>query len=119
MHKDKMTNEQIAIKVSVTTIIGNIFLSVFKLFAVIFVKSSAMLSDAVHSISDVVSTLVVIVGAKMSAKYPYEKHQYGHERMECVSAIILWWLTYYIHHKGCPLCKACSRLMVFYMTKFH
>lgn len=83
------TNQQIAMKVSWVTIFVNVLLSVFKLFAGIFAHSAAMVSDAVHSISDVLSTFVVIIGVKMSGKEADKKHPYGHERFECVAAIIL------------------------------
>lgn len=85
----KITNQQVAMKASLVTIIGNIILSVLKLVAGIFARSSAMISDAVHSISDVLSTFVVIIGVKMSGKEADKKHPYGHERFECVAAIIL------------------------------
>lgn len=48
-----------------------------------------MVSDAVHSMSDVFSTIIVIIGVKIASKKADEKHQYGHERFECVAAIIL------------------------------
>ena len=48
-----------------------------------------MISDAIHSASDVGSTFVVIVGVNLSSKKSDKEHQYGHERMECVSSIIL------------------------------
>ena len=51
--------------------------------------SGAMISDSIHSASDVFSTLVVIVGIKMSGKKSDKEHPYGHERMECVAAIVL------------------------------
>ncbi len=82
-------NEQIAIEISRNSIIINILLTIFKLFAGIFSKSSAMVSDAVHSASDVFSTIIVIIGIKFSNKASDKEHQYGHERMECVAAIIL------------------------------
>lgn len=75
--------------VSNISISVNIFLSIFKLIAGILAKSDAMISDAVHSASDVFSTIVVIVGTKISGKESDAEHPYGHERMECVSAIIL------------------------------
>ena len=50
------------LKVSMVTLVINFILSIIKLFAGIFGRSSAMISDAVHSISDVVSTFVVIIG---------------------------------------------------------
>jgi cation diffusion facilitator family transporter len=82
-------NERIATRVSVNTIIVNVALSVFKLFAGIYAHSGAMLSDAVHSISDVFSTFVVIIGVRLSGKDADEQHQYGHERFESVAAILL------------------------------
>ena len=82
-----MKNE--AIKISIVTIIINIVLSAFKFLAGIVANSGAMISDAVHSLSDVLSTFVVIAGVKISAKSNDEDHPYGHERMECVAAIIL------------------------------
>ena len=81
--------QKIANKVSLITIIGNIALSVVKLLAGIIAHSSAMISDAVHSASDVFSTFVVIIGIKLASKEPDKEHPYGHERLECVAAIIL------------------------------
>ena len=79
----------VANRVSLVTIIGNIALSVIKLLAGIIAHSSAMISDAVHSASDVFSTFVVIIGIKLASKKPDKEHPYGHERMECVAAIVL------------------------------
>ena len=81
--------EQVAMKVSVVTIIANLLLSVFKLFAGVFAHSGAMISDAVHSASDVFSTFVVMIGIKIAGKDSDKEHPYGHERMECVAAIVL------------------------------
>ena len=81
--------QQIANKVSIITIIGNIVLSVFKFAAGIVSHSNAMISDAIHSASDVFSTIVVIIGIKLASKPPDKEHPYGHERLECVTAIIL------------------------------
>ncbi|MGM9977920.1 MAG: cation diffusion facilitator family transporter [Clostridium sp.] len=81
--------QKIANKVSIITIIGNVALSVIKLLAGIIAHSTAMISDAIHSASDVFSTFVVIIGIKLSAKEPDKEHPYGHERLECVAAIIL------------------------------
>lgn len=76
-------------KVSAVTIIGNLILSVFKLMAGIVAQSNAMVSDAVHSASDVFSTFVVIIGVKLASKEADKEHPYGHERLECVAAILL------------------------------
>ena len=81
--------QKIANRVSVVSIIQNVLLSLFKLFAGIFANSNAMISDAIHSASDVFSTIVVIIGVRLSSRDSDKEHPYGHERMECVSAIIL------------------------------
>lgn len=80
---------KVANKVSLITIAGNVMLSVVKLLAGIIAHSSAMISDAIHSASDVFSTFVVIIGIKLSSKKADREHPYGHERLECVAAIIL------------------------------
>ena len=81
--------KKVANKVSFITIVQNILLSVFKLFAGIFAHSNAMISDAVHSASDVFSTIIVIIGVKLASKKSDKEHPYGHERLECVAAIVL------------------------------
>lgn len=81
--------QRVANKVSIATIIGNVALSLVKLLAGIIAHSGAMISDAVHSASDVFSTFVVIIGIRLASKEPDKEHPYGHERMECVAAIIL------------------------------
>lgn len=81
--------QKAANKVSVITITGNVILSVIKLLAGIMAHSNAMISDAVHSVSDVFSTIIVIIGIRLAAKESDKEHPYGHERLECVAAIIL------------------------------
>lgn len=78
-----------AMRVSVVSIAVNISLSLLKLIAGLTAKSGAMISDAVHSASDVFSTFVVIIGIKLSEKKSDADHPYGHERMECVASIVL------------------------------
>ena len=81
--------EKTAMKVSIVSVIWNLLLSAGKLFAGIFANSGAMISDAVHSASDVFSTIIVMIGVKISGKDSDNDHPYGHERLECVAAIIL------------------------------
>lgn len=56
-----------------------------------------MISDAIHSVSDVFSTIIVIIGLRLSNKKADTEHPYGHERFECVSSLLLsfllWWLA--------------------------
>ncbi|WP_434310791.1 cation diffusion facilitator family transporter [Hominifimenecus sp. rT4P-3] len=80
---------KLAMRVSTVSIVGNLLLSVGKLAAGLLAHSGAMVSDAVHSASDVFSTLIVILGFKLSRKKADEDHPYGHERLECVAAILL------------------------------
>ncbi len=81
--------ERIAMVVSVNSIIANLVLSLGKLAAGIVANSAAMISDGIHSASDVFSTLIVMAGVRFSNKASDNEHQYGHERLECVAAIIL------------------------------
>lgn len=81
--------QKIVRRVSIIAIVSNVALAVLKLFAGIVAHSSAMISDAIHSASDVFSTFVVLIGVKLAAKEPDKEHPYGHERLECVAAIIL------------------------------
>ncbi len=81
--------EKTATRVSVVSIAGNAVLSLFKLLAGILAHSGAMISDAVHSASDVLSSIIVIIGVKLSVRAPDKEHPYGHERFECVAAIVL------------------------------
>ena len=85
----KSNFQKIANMVSIVTIIENIVLSVAKLLVGIIAHSNAMISDAIHSASDVFSTIVVMIGIKLASKEPDKEHPYGHERLECVTAIIL------------------------------
>ena len=87
--KESSWEQQTAMKVSGISILVNLLLSIFKLIAGIAAHSGAMISDAIHSASDVGSTFIVIIGVRLSAKKSDKEHQYGHERMECVSSIVL------------------------------
>lgn len=80
---------RVANRVSFITIAENAVLTIFKLLAGIIAHSNAMISDAIHSASDVFSTIVVIIGVRLAAKDSDKEHPYGHERLECVAAIVL------------------------------
>lgn len=85
----RSSEPNIAMHVSAVSIIVNLVLASFKLLAGIWARSSAMISDAIHSASDVFSTFIVIIGVRVSEKASDKEHPYGHERMECVASIIL------------------------------
>lgn len=81
--------EKIAMKVSKVSIAANFILTAIKLLAGVAAHSGAMISDAIHSASDVFSTVVVIIGVKISGRASDKDHPYGHERLECVASIVL------------------------------
>ena len=84
-----MDETKIVKKLSRVGILGNVLLAAFKLVAGILGKSGAMVSDAVHSISDVFATLVAYFGVLLSKQPEDDDHPYGHERFECVASLVL------------------------------
>ena len=94
MASEKKTGNALAKQVSWITIFVNVALSVFKLVAGLFAHSSAMISDAVHSASDVFSTIIVLIGLRISGKAADKEHPYGHERFECVASVVLSFLLF-------------------------
>lgn len=82
-------NYSSAMRISLISIISNFILSIFKFIAGFIGSSSAMISDSIHSLSDVLSTIIVIIGIKISNKDSDNSHQYGHERFEAIASLIL------------------------------
>lgn len=78
-----------AARVSLLCAAGNCVLTAFKLVAGVAGGSGAMISDAVHSASDVLGSLVAAAGVRLSELPADESHPYGHERLECVAALFL------------------------------
>ncbi|MCC8076416.1 MAG: cation diffusion facilitator family transporter [Clostridiales bacterium] len=89
MELDPKTKAKIAYRVSWTSVWGNILLAAFKLAAGLLAHSSAMVSDAVHSASDVFSTFTVMIGVRLSSRQADADHEYGHERLECIASLLL------------------------------
>lgn len=84
-----MEDYKLGVKTSIITIIINVVLSAIKITAGVIGKSSAMLADGVHTLSDVLTTFVVLIGLKVSSKEADQKHPYGHEKYEPVFAKLL------------------------------
>ena len=80
---------KVANKVAAIGIGGNIALSAFKLAAGVAGNSAAMISDAVHSLSDVFATAIAFAGVRMAERDADAGHPYGHERLECVASLAL------------------------------
>ena len=89
MQKNNKSNEQIAMKASIVTIACDIFLTIFKMAVGIIGGFTAVVADAVHSLADMLTTIIVMIGVKMANRKADKDHPYGHERFECVAAIIL------------------------------
>ena len=84
-----MEEQKVFKKLSAVGIFGNVALAAFKLLAGIFGRSGAMVSDAVHSLSDVFATFIAYIGVRLSKRKEDEEHPYGHERLECVASLAL------------------------------
>lgn len=91
---DRNYREKVIRNVGWSTIVVNIVLAAAKVVAGILGKSMAMLSDAVHSLSDVLSTIIVMIGAKLSSEGADKNHNYGHERFESVASVLLAMLLF-------------------------
>ncbi|MDY3014318.1 MAG: cation diffusion facilitator family transporter [Evtepia sp.] len=81
--------KKLAMKVSWVSVAVNLILSLFKLLAGLLAHSGAMISDSIHSASDVFSTFIVMIGVQISSRQADKNHQYGHERFECVASVTL------------------------------
>ena len=84
-----MEEYKLGVKVSMVTIIANVILALFKILAGVLGRSSAMLADGVHTLSDILTTFIVLIGLKVSSKEADDGHPYGHEKYESVFAKIL------------------------------
>ena len=86
---NSQSSKKIIMRVSNISIVVNVLLSAIKFVVGVIANSGAMISDAIHSVSDVFSTSIVMIGANAAAKDPDQEHPYGHDRMECIAAIVL------------------------------
>ena len=77
------------VKISVDGIIVNILLVIFKLIIGFITNSIAITLDAINNLSDALSSIITILGAKFATKKPDKKHPYGYGRVEYFSSIII------------------------------
>lgn len=87
--KELNETDQAIRSMTMVSVIGNAALAAFKLIAGFVGQSAAMISDAIHSLSDVLSTFIAVVGVRMALKEADAKHPYGHERFECLASLLL------------------------------
>lgn len=83
------TRYEEANKVTIQAIVWNIILTVIKIIAGIFGKSSAMISDGLHSASDIISSVGVLIGNYVSSRPDDKEHNYGHEKAETLVSFLL------------------------------
>ncbi|MCR5435174.1 MAG: cation diffusion facilitator family transporter [Bacteroidaceae bacterium] len=84
-----MTREQEIYKVTLAGSVGNMALLTFKFVAAVLGHSSAMMADAIHSLSDFITDLVVLVFVRLSAKPQDQSHDYGHGKFETFATFII------------------------------
>lgn len=81
--------ERVIVRTSVVGIGANVVLVAFKTLVGLLSHSIALILDAVNNLTDTLSSIVTLVGAKLSGKRPDKKHPLGHGRIEYVSAMIV------------------------------
>lgn len=81
--------QKTANRVSIACMAGNILLSIVKFAGGLLGRSTAMISDAVHSFSDALGDVIAVIGVHLSEKEADESHNYGHERLESVASVII------------------------------
>lgn len=87
--KDEKIRPKYAMLSSITGIVVNLFLSVFKLVIGIVTNSMSIISDALNNVTDTGSSIVTMIGFKLSQKEVDNEHPWGHGRMEYITAFIV------------------------------
>ncbi len=84
---DKKSN--VTAKVGLVGILGNLFLFIIKIIVAVMSKSQAMLADSINSGTDILSSLMTLIGGKLAAEAPDKGHNYGHAKAEYVFSLII------------------------------
>lgn len=92
---DKQKRQQIITQTSMLNIIMNLFIATAKIIIGLAASSIAIVSEGINNAADVVSSVVTLIGAKLSAKHPDEKHPFGYGRIEYLSTMLLAVLIFY------------------------
>ncbi|MBR1482800.1 MAG: cation transporter [Ruminococcus sp.] len=90
-----VNRDKIIIRTSVIGILANVLLVIFKAAIGLFSNSIAVILDAVNNLSDALSSIITIIGAKLSGKLPDKKHPLGYGRIEYLSAMIVSGIVLY------------------------
>ena len=89
MEMSAKDRERVIVRTSVTGILTNVFLAAFKMAAGLIANSIAVVLDAVNNLSDALSSVITIIGAKLAGRAPDRKHPLGHGRIEYLSSMIV------------------------------
>ena len=81
--------EKTIVRTSVIGIVTNVLLAAFKAAVGLISNSIAVILDAVNNLSDALSSVITIIGAKLGAKKPDKKHPLGYGRIEYLSSMIV------------------------------
>lgn len=73
----------------ILSIVGNILLGLIKIIIGYVYSSISLISDGIHSLSDVITSIIGIIGVKIASKPPDESHPYGHSRFECLFSFFI------------------------------
>lgn len=85
----QFSREKVIVRTSIVGIVTNVLLVVFKSAVGLLSNSIAIVLDAVNNLSDVLSSLITIVGAKLAGRMPDKGHPLGHGRIEYISAMMV------------------------------
>ena len=89
---DEIKREKEIVRTSFVGIIGNIFLVGFKAFIGIISGSVSIIMDALNNLTDALSSIITIIGTKLSNKRPNKKHPYGYGRIEYITSTLIAFL---------------------------
>lgn len=84
-----MNREKKIIQTSIIGVIGNVLLVAAKAFIGLLANSISIITDAVNNLSDALSSIITIIGTKLSTKKPDKKHPFGHGRVEYLTSLII------------------------------
>lgn len=87
--KDSLEREKIGKKASYIAIFGNIFLTIFNLIIGLYSGSTALVAEAFHTLSDVITSAIAFIGFRIGMRPADEEHQYGHGRAEPIVGLII------------------------------
>ena len=86
---DPAAREKVIVRASAVGILTNVVLAAFKAFVGLASNSIAITLDAVNNLSDAMSSVITIIGAKLAGKAPDKKHPFGYGRVEYMSSLIV------------------------------